>query len=510
MYCEYCGKKLNPGEVCSCQKGTGREYIRGREYTREPIPYFSGEGSGKPEKKPPENKKRGMNIYILISFLLLILGNEMFWYFYTGTDSFLKEIPIEFVTEYRKYISYGIVGIIFVFGMIVGIMALKKGRGKIRAGLMVFLNLLNSIAVCTLIGWGVYQNYEVLRLCSGEWSEASAQKVNRVYSRAEWDDPIRKDIQSAVLKRIEAIQDEYKDNTIDYASASSQLEAMSVLGFASSEAEEGKVAVEELESTREESGVNGKKVPDGAPQTYPTGGSQTAEANEKESETERITEKTEVQQNNLEALKQPETQKQAETRKQTETEKQAETQKQTEAQKQIEIQQSETQKQVETQKQTESEIIPQSGIHRYEYCLMDGTWEDAFWACLTKGGHLVTFETQEEFDYVAQDLLNKNQQEYLFFIGGRRDDNSQQYYWADETNALTGNPLNSVNAWNKDCWLHDEPSFEDTSLGLQENVLSIFYYDDLGKWVWNDVPNDLISAVSYYSGKVGYICEYED
>ena len=56
-------------------------------------------------------------------------------------------------------------------------------------------------------------------------------------------------------------------------------------------------------------------------------------------------------------------------------------------------------------------------------------------ACLAIGGHLVVFETQEEFDYVTQDLSDKNQQNYIFFLGGRRNLDSHQYYWVDETNS---------------------------------------------------------------------------
>jgi len=166
----------------------------------------------------------------------------------------------------------------------------------------------------------------------------------------------------------------------------------------------------------------------------------------------------------------------------------------------------------ETTAQTEPETEAgfKSGIHRYEYAMLDGTWEDAYLICKAKGGHLVTFETQEEFDYVTSDLESKDQRGNMFYIGGRRDLSSRDYYWVDADNDLIGDPLNSLTAWNVNCWLTGEPSFRDTTLGLDEHVLDIFYYKDLGRWVWNDVPNDLLSAVSTYRGKIGYICEYED
>jgi len=56
--------------------------------------------------------------------------------------------------------------------------------------------------------------------------------------------------------------------------------------------------------------------------------------------------------------------------------------------------------------------------------------------------------------------------------------------------------------------MRNEPSYQDGD--VQENCLDIFYYKDEGRWVWNDIPNNVLQNVSYFSGKIGYICEYED
>ena len=53
-----------------------------------------------------------------------------------------------------------------------------------------------------------------------------------------------------------------------------------------------------------------------------------------------------------------------------------------------------------------------------------------------------------------------------------------------------------------------EPSFSDKD--TQENCLDIFYYQKEDRWVWNDVPDDILKTVPEYAGKLGYICEYEN
>lgn len=572
MYCERCGKKINPGEICSCQRKALRD-SQNNAWNSQQQNERPGKVSGAPrndvwnsqrqngylgdafegtqnahkrETQRRPAKRRGGNIYSIISFLLLILGAELFGYFWMGTDNFIEQIPIEFIVRYKKYVSYGILFAIFLCGVVCGSIARKKSSAKKIAVVALSLNLLSCIAVCAMIALGVYQNYEVIKLCKGEWTETSSQKITKAYSEAEWDDPLRMDIENAVLKRIDALQEEYTQKTTDYESVSSQLEAISNSGVAAVvvKAEDAKNYVEEVESERKASvaGVGNEPETQAEPSTErETEQVVTEPPTEKEKEQvviEPPTEKETKQAVTEPATEQPETEPVTEKRSTEEsidsilnkaddliakgstdearklllqaynTTKRPEIQEKLDS---LSIENNSVQTEnTQNNVQTETNNIPQSGIHRYEYCLLDGTWEDAYRACLTKGGHLVTFETQEEYDYVVQELNNRNQQGYIFFIGGRRDLDSRLYYWVDGSNNLIGTALNSADTWNAGCWLHDEPSFEDTTLGLQEHVLSIFYYDDLEKWVWNDVPNDEIGAIPSYSGKVGYICEYEN
>lgn len=52
-----------------------------------------------------------------------------------------------------------------------------------------------------------------------------------------------------------------------------------------------------------------------------------------------------------------------------------------------------------------------------------------------------------------------------------------------------------------------EPSFQDAD--IEETCVNIHYNSEENRWVWNDVPEDILSEVPYYSGRIGYIVEYE-
>ena len=77
----------------------------------------------------------------------------------------------------------------------------------------------------------------------------------------------------------------------------------------------------------------------------------------------------------------------------------------------------------------------------------------------------------------------------------------------NENNKLFGEKLNSADSWCSDEWKNGEPSFQDGSLA--EQYMDLFFYDGEKRFVWNDVPDDMLAAESAYSGFLGYICEYE-
>lgn len=152
--------------------------------------------------------------------------------------------------------------------------------------------------------------------------------------------------------------------------------------------------------------------------------------------------------------------------------------------------------------------VTEGGIHRYDYVVSDCTWEEAYQNCLKAGGYLVRINSLDEYNYIIDQINQKQMSNIQFKIGGRRAEGSQDYYWVDESNQLYGEKVNSDSYWTKDIWLSGEPSYSDGN--VEENYLDIFYYGTENRWVLNDVPNNIISSAPEFSGKLGYICEYEN
>lgn len=152
--------------------------------------------------------------------------------------------------------------------------------------------------------------------------------------------------------------------------------------------------------------------------------------------------------------------------------------------------------------------VTEGGIHRYDFYIDDCTWTEAFVKAIQSGGYLVRINSLEEYDYILSEIERLGHEDIQFRIGARRDDSGNNYYWVDTNNNLYGEIINSNEYWASSIWMQGEPSFVDGE--IKENCLDIYYYKKEAKWVMNDIPDDIIEVVPYYSGKVGYIVEYEE
>lgn len=157
----------------------------------------------------------------------------------------------------------------------------------------------------------------------------------------------------------------------------------------------------------------------------------------------------------------------------------------------------------------DSTVIPENTVvqetYRYEFITKDITWEDANLECAAKGGHLADINSEEEYDIITEQLESQGLGGFRFWIGGKRPVGSDGYYWTYPDGRINGAAVNSEEY--AGCWLAGEPSFY--SEDMEENYMIMFFHKDIGKWVWNDVGNDVISQAASYAGKIGYICEYD-
>lgn len=140
---------------------------------------------------------------------------------------------------------------------------------------------------------------------------------------------------------------------------------------------------------------------------------------------------------------------------------------------------------------------------RYEFVISDTTWSEAQKRCKSMGGHLATFETEDEWNSVIKTIKQKGYDNKKFYIGGSRAANSKEYRWLKEDGSYKGNSLNRSSHW-----IPEDPSYMDGD--IEELCMMIYYYNKGGYWAWADVPDDVLSAAPDYKGKIGFICEYEN
>lgn len=152
----------------------------------------------------------------------------------------------------------------------------------------------------------------------------------------------------------------------------------------------------------------------------------------------------------------------------------------------------------------------ETGIHTYELIVDDVTWTEAYEDCLDRGGHLVRINSEEEYLAILEQISEENKDKIMFWLGGTRSfANQYEYRWIYGDGTYGKEVLNEEEPyiW---YWLDGEPSFYDESVDQDEWCMNMFYVSKEGRWVWNDVPDDLIAIAEFYAGRIGYICEYED
>lgn len=139
--------------------------------------------------------------------------------------------------------------------------------------------------------------------------------------------------------------------------------------------------------------------------------------------------------------------------------------------------------------QSEEPVVPQP---HYQIVTSDMSWKQARDACVTQGGHLAVISTREEFEEITA-MADAQGLKWLW-IGCRRVDG--EFVW------VTDDPVDFSQ------WAANEPSGWDDFDGVPENYVMIIRKDD--GWYYNDSRNDPASDYpQYYSGVMGYVCEFD-
>ena len=153
-------------------------------------------------------------------------------------------------------------------------------------------------------------------------------------------------------------------------------------------------------------------------------------------------------------------------------------------------------------------MVSEEGVHTYDLIVKDCSWTEAYNDCLARGGHLVRINSDEEYNAIMSKIKSEGKEDKIFWLGGSRNSGSYTYHWIYEDGTYGTEDLNT-NAKYKKYWFDGEPSFTDSSVNADEYYMSFFYVERLGRWGWNDAPNEVLSYAKEYSGRIGYICEYE-
>lgn len=134
---------------------------------------------------------------------------------------------------------------------------------------------------------------------------------------------------------------------------------------------------------------------------------------------------------------------------------------------------------------------------RYELVMSDASWEAARKACSDMGGHLVTITSQSEMVTVIQ-MAEDAGVDYIWLGGYTSYDRNDNVF----AHWVTGEEFNYYN------WSTNEPSRKDLD-GTNEWYLMLWNLPQYGGWTWNDQRNDPAADLSYFRGKMAFICEYE-
>lgn len=145
----------------------------------------------------------------------------------------------------------------------------------------------------------------------------------------------------------------------------------------------------------------------------------------------------------------------------------------------------EEQRRAEEEARLAEEAAKKTYVSEYEVVVSDATWLEAQEHAESLGGHLAVITSAEE-EQKVEALINQYDYLHTVWLGGTCTNSNLQWN--------TGESVEYTQ------WGPGEPNNETGD----EIYMDMYEIDNV--WHWNDVPNDI---KQYYSGKMGYVIEWE-
>ena len=156
-----------------------------------------------------------------------------------------------------------------------------------------------------------------------------------------------------------------------------------------------------------------------------------------------------------------------------------------------------------------------SANHYYKLIKADMTWTEAEAACREIGGYLANITSWEEFERIQEQIIQEEKTDIGFWIGAMcsRERENHGFHCIEPGGDLGYDMLSHSKALWYGFWWDDEPSYNGlTEVGeeVREGFVMMRYSSDDGRYYYWDMPDDILAARPSCTGKIGYICEYDE
>ncbi len=165
---------------------------------------------------------------------------------------------------------------------------------------------------------------------------------------------------------------------------------------------------------------------------------------------------------------------------------------------------------------SEEAFIDGDRINSYIFVPSDNGWEDAWNACLERGGHLAWINSELEFNYVAKYLstysVQTNSMIDFVYLGGIKG-GENEYHWKNTDEEIFPENIAESSSWYVTHWYSGEMSDEGKLVGAEDvshsqDVVSLAHVET--DWFFMDTSTGLTANYpDALNGKVGYLIEYE-